>query len=67
MKDTQMGRHSDKGKRRKEEAKTTGITEVIRLQQNGQSPMYELLYAKCEFRVYEMDGGNNVCSRQVQV
>ena len=46
---------------------TTGITEVIRLQQNGRSPMYELRYAKCEFRIDEMDGGNRGSSRQVQV
>ena len=67
MIDMQMGRHSDKRKRRKRRGKTTGITEVIRLQQNGRSPMYELRYAKCEFRIDEMDGGNRGSSRQVQV
>ena len=67
MIDTQI-RGDSVTKRKKERSYATGIiTEVIRLQQIGRSPMYELRYAKCEFRVEGMDGGNNVCSRQVQV
>ena len=46
-------------KERKEKNQTAGIiTEVIRLQQIGQSPKYELLNAKVEFGNNEMDGRN---------
>ena len=62
MKDTQSKRRGDKESERKE-ATLQVFTGVVRLQQIGRSPMYELLNVRVEFGIMKWVAGTILCSR----
>ena len=62
MIDTQGKRRSDKESEWKE-ATLQVFTRVVRLQQIGRSPMYELLNVRVEFGIMKWVAGTLFCSR----